>query len=160
MLARMLRGDAALAAALLVVFAGMIGIATGYPRDSRLFPTLVGAAGLAAAALLLLGILAGSVRAPPRDEDGDGLGALPLWQAMLVPPVFGLVLWLLGFWVAAALAAFLVPAMMGVRSLRRRIALALGTVAMLYLLFPLTLDIPLPRGEVMDRVFAVPDDED
>lgn len=155
------RGDAWMTVALLVILAVMVGEATRYPRDSRLFPMLVGSVGVAAAMLLLLRMATGQVRQPARDEEeGAGIGAAPLWVALLAPPLFGVVTWLFGFLAAAALAAFFAPAFMGERRLLRRVALALGTVAALHLLFPVTLNVPLPRGEIMDRLFAVPDDED
>lgn len=162
MLARLRRSDAALAVVLLALFAAMLLEASGYPYDSRLFPSLIGVVGLLAAALLLLRMATGAVRQPAHDEDeeGGGIGAAPLWVALLAPPVFGLAMWLLGFWAAAGLAAFFGPAVMGERSLRRRAALALGTVVALYVLFPLTLNVPLPRGEIMERFFQVPDDEE
>jgi putative tricarboxylic transport membrane protein len=159
MLDRLRRSDAALAGALLVLFAGMLAEGARYPYDSRLLPTIVGVVGMAAAALLLLRMAVGAVRRAEKEEEGGGIGATPVWVAMLVPPVFGLVMWLFGFAVAAALAAFFVPGLMGERRLLRRLVLALGTVAALHLLFPVILNVPLPRGEIMDRIFEVPDDE-
>ena len=162
MLGLLRRGDTLMTAALLVAFAVMVGEAMRYPRDSRLFPIMVGTLGAAAALLLLLRILRGLV-SPPGGEDVEEEGfvpAAPLWAALVAAPAFGLVMYVLGFWAATALCAFFGPAVMGYRDLRRRIALTLGTLAALALLFPLVLNLPLPRGEVMDRFFQVPDDED
>lgn len=36
----------------------------------------------------------------------------------------------------------------------------LGTLAALAVMFPLVLDLPPPRGELVDLVFKLPDDED
>lgn len=153
------RGDAALTVALLVLFAGMLGEAQRYPRDSRLFPTIVAAAGVAIALLLLVNFARGRVRIPRGEEEG-GEGAAPVWAAVLAPIAFGAVMWFLGFWIAAALACFLMPAAMGYRSLMRRTLLALGTLVVLYGLFPLALDLPMPRGVLIDSLFEVPDDDD
>ena len=49
---------------------------------------------------------------------------------------------------------------MGYRDIRRRLALALGTLGVLYVLFPLVLNLPLPRGEIMERLFATPIEEE
>jgi hypothetical protein len=139
----------------------MIGEATRYPRDSRLFPLIVGGIGLVLALLLLARIAMGQVRAPSKEDAEEGEApAAPLWAALLAAPAFGLVMYALGFWVATALCCFFGPAVMGYRGLRTRIALTLGTLAALALLFPLLLNLPLPRGEVMDRFYQVPDDED
>ncbi len=156
------RGDAWMTAALLLVFAVMVGEATRYPRDSRLFPVLIGAIGVLMAGLLLLRMLRGEVR-PPAGEDVEEEGfvpAAPLWAALLASPFYALVLWLAGAWVATALCAFFGPAVMGYRSLRARIGLTLGTLLALAVLFPVILNLPLPRGEIMDRWYQVPDDED
>lgn len=157
---RLRRGDLLLTAALLGLFAFMLGEAARYPRDSRLFPTIIGVVGLVAAALLLLRILMGAVSPPPRDEEEGGPGAAPLWAALLGAPVFGLLMWVAGFWVATAFVAFFGPATMGYRDIRRRLALALGTLGVLYVLFPLVLNLPLPRGEIMERLFATPIEEE
>ncbi len=153
------RGDTAFTAALLVLFAVMLGVAQRYPRDSRLFPMLVAGLGVAIALLLLFRLARGEVRAPRGEEEG-GDGAAPVWAAVAAPIVFGFVMWLAGFWVASALACFVMPATMGYRDLRHRAALALGTLAVLYLLFPVALDLPMPRGMLLDRFYEVPDDED
>jgi hypothetical protein len=159
-MARLLRrGDVVMTAALLVVFAIMVGEASGYPRDSRLFPVLVGTIGLAVAALLLFRILRGQV--PPGGEADEGApDAAPLAAALLAPPLFGVGIWLIGFWASTALVAFFGPAFMGYRSIWRRALLAAGTVAMLAVLFPVVLDLPLPQGLAIDYLFPIPDDED
>jgi len=153
------RGDALFAGVLLLLFAVMLGVAQRYPRDSRLFPAIVAGLGVLIAGMLLLKLARGRV-ATPRGEEEGGEGAAPVWVSVLAPIGFGLVMWLVGFWVATALVCFLIPATMGYRDLRHRLALALGTLTVLYLLFPVALDLPMPRGVLMDRFFEVPDDED
>jgi hypothetical protein len=156
------RGDAAMTAALLMVFAVMVGEASRYPRDSRLFPVMVGIAGLALAALLLLRMAQGAVAKPSGEdvEEADFVPAAPLWAAVLAAPLFGLVMWVVGFWAATVICTFFGPAVMGYRRLRVRIGLTIGTLAVMVVLFPVMLNLPMPRGEIMDRMFQVPDDED
>ncbi len=156
------RGDTVMTAALLVVFAIMVGEASRYPRDSRLFPTIIGAVGAALALLLLLRILRGAAAKPSGDdvEDADFVPAAPLWAAIAAAPLFGLVMWVAGFWAASVLCTFFGPAVMGYRGLRTRIGLTLGTLALMVVLFPVILNLPMPRGEIMDRLFQVADDED
>jgi hypothetical protein len=156
------RGDALMAAGLLVVFAIMLGEATRYPLDSRMFPMLIGGVGLAVAVLLLARILRRPADAPAGEDAGEASAthAAPLWAALLAAPAFGLVMYGLGFWAATALCTFFGPAVMGYRGVLRRALLTLGTLAVLAVLFPVVLDVPLPRGELVDIVFKVPDDED
>ena len=159
-MARLLRrGDVVMTAVLLVVFAVMVGEASRYPRDSRLFPVLIGSIGLAVAALLLFRMLRGQV-APGGEPDEGAPDAASLPAALLAAPLFGLGVWLIGFWAAAALVTFFGPAMMGYRSLWRRAVLAAATVALLAVLFPVVLNLPLPQGLAIEYLFPIPDDED
>jgi len=158
------RAETQTAAALVVVFAIVIGEATRYPRDSRLFPMIVGAAGILMSLLLLVRLLRRPDPVGPVDatdeEAGEPAGhRTPLWIALAASPLFGLVMWLAGFWVATALTVFLGPWVMGYRNLRRRILLTVGTVLVLWLLFPVLLKVPLPAGEIADRFFYVDDDD-
>lgn len=159
-MARLLRrGDVVMTAALLAVFAVMVGEASRYPRDSRLFPMLIGSIGLLVAGLLLFRMLRGQVEASGEpDEGAPDAASLPV--ALLAAPLYGFGIWLVGFWIASALVTFFGPAMMGYRSLWRRAMLAAGTVALLAVLFPVVLNLPLPQGLAIEYLFPIPDDED
>lgn len=159
-MARLLRrGDVVMTAVLLAVFAVMVGEASRYPRDSRLFPMLIGSIGLLVAGLLLFRMLRGQVPASGEpDEGAPGAASLP--AALLAAPLFGLGVWLVGFWIASALVTFFGPAMMGYRSLWRRALLAACTVGLLAVLFPVVLNLPLPQGLAIEYLFPIPDDED
>ena len=159
-MARLLRrGDVVMTAALLAVFAVMVGEASRYPRDSRLFPMLIGSIGLLVAGLLLFRMLRGQVEASGEpDEGASDAASLPV--ALLAAPLYGFGIWLVGFWIASALVTFFGPAMMGYRSLWRRAMLAAGTVALLAVLFPVVLNLPLPQGLAIEYLFPIPDDED
>ncbi|MCC7425510.1 MAG: tripartite tricarboxylate transporter TctB family protein [Alphaproteobacteria bacterium] len=151
---------------LMAMFLIVLVEAARYPRDARLFPTVIGAAGLAMAALHLVrsltGRLAGAGRGAGAEEGEDVAGAsppTPLWIAVAAAPTFGIVMWLFGFWIATGLVVFLGPWVMGYRNLARRVLLTVGTLAVLAFMFPYLLNVPLPTGLVWDEIFYV-DDED
>jgi hypothetical protein len=149
------REEFALAAGLLVFFIGVVALAIPLPFDARLFPLVIGVAGI----LLMLGILAGEIRrratVVPADvipaNDPAANAAWPRYAtALLSAPVFGLVFWLFGFFVASVAAMLLMPALMGYTD--RRLILIVGgaTVLVLALFFPYLVGVSLPHGIVGD----------
>src|SRR4029453_13714154 len=87
------------------------------PFDARLFPIVIGSAGI----LLTLGIAIEQVhrraaRAASTGDDDDP-AAKADWPryatALLAAPAFGLMFWLVGFILAALAAMLLIPVLMG-----------------------------------------------
>lgn len=151
MAAPAVRAEVALALALAALFGVVIGTALGYPRDARLFPIIIGTGGLVLSLALALAVmirggapLADTAAKPDEARDAHGSGRIVL--AVLASPVFGLLLWLVGFWIATAIAVFAVPWMMGYRNKAMLALLALGTIAVLALTFPYLLKVGLPIG--------------
>jgi hypothetical protein len=150
------REEFAMAAGLLAFFSGIVGLATGLPFDARLFPLVVGVAGI----LLMLGIVAEEIR---RRRDirtaanvvaaGDP-AALASWPryatALLSAPVFGLVFWLFGFFVASLAAMLLMPPLMGYKNRRLMLVVGAATVLALALFFPYLVGVGLPHGVLGD----------
>jgi Tripartite tricarboxylate transporter TctB family len=152
------REELALIAILLVFFVAIVAFAVSLPFDARLFPLIIGGAGI----LLSLGVAVEALRPrPPGDVSAadagageDDAAARVGWPryltALFAAPVFGLVFWLFGFVVAALAAMLLMPPLMGYADRKRLIITALITVVVLALVAPRLLNVDLPHGLVGD----------
>jgi hypothetical protein len=148
------REEFALTAILLLFFVGIVALSYHIPFDARLFPLVIGSAGI----LLTLAIAIEQVRRRrARDaailEDEDP-AAKADWSryatALLAAPAFGLVFWLMGFVVASLAAMVLIPVLMGYANRRQLVVTALLTVAILALIGPYLLNVDLPHGLIGD----------
>ncbi|MBM3487857.1 MAG: hypothetical protein FJX67_14695 [Alphaproteobacteria bacterium] len=153
MVARGARAEVTIALGLAAVFAVVVGTALGYPRDARLFPVIIGTGGLVLSlALAILALMGRNVAAagttPDMASEEAGAGPARFALAVLAAPVFGLLLWLVGFWIATAVAVYAIPWLMGYRHRLKLLLLALGTIAAHVVTFPLLLKVPLPVGEL------------
>src|SRR6478752_2880633 len=125
------REEFSLIAILLAFFIGIVVLSYHIPFDARLFPLVIGSAGI----LLTLAIAVEQVRRRrARDAatvDDDDPAAKADWPryvtALFAAPAFGLMFWLVGFVVASLL-----------------------TVAILALIGPYLLNVDLPHGLVGD----------
>jgi Tripartite tricarboxylate transporter TctB family len=157
------REEFALIVLLLVFFVAIVAFAVSLPFDARLFPLIIGGAGI----LLSLGVAiearqwrrAGDASAADASAGEDDAAVRAGWPryltALFAAPVFGLVFWLLGFVVAALAAMLLVPPLMGYADRKRLIIIALITVAVLALVAPRLLNVDLPHGVVGDWLIEV-----
>ena len=142
--------ELALIALLLAFFAGIVLLASGIPFDARLFPLVVGSAGI----LLMLAVAvaqwrrrqAGAIDAVEESDVGTGR----LVVALCAAPVFGLLFWLAGFVAASLVAMLALPPLLGYRDRKRLLPLAIVTVALLALIGPYLLKVDLPYGLVGD----------
>jgi hypothetical protein len=147
------REELSLIALLLLFFVAIVGLSFQSPFDARLFPLVIGGAGI----ILMLVIAGAQLRrrrdpAPaPVDGDGTAKAGWPRFAtALLSAPIFGIAFWLFGF-VAAALAAMLVmPALMGYRDHKRLAAIAVITVAVLGFAAPRLLNVSPPPGLLVE----------
>src|SRR5262245_1851997 len=162
--AREYRGEElALIAILLVFFVAIVAFAVSLPFDARLFPLVIGSAGI----LLSLGVAvealhrrrAGDASAADASAGEGDAAARAGWPryltALFAAPMFGLMFWLFGFFVAALAAMLLMPPLMGYADHRRLIITALVTVAVLALVAPRLLNVDLPHGVVGDWLIDV-----
>jgi Tripartite tricarboxylate transporter TctB family len=148
------REEFSLIAILLLFFVGIVALSYHLPFDARLFPMVIGSAGI----LLTLGIAIEQVRRHgARDAstvDDDDPAAKADWPryatALLAAPAFGMMFWLVGFIIAALAAMLLIPVLMGYANRRQLVVTALLTVAILALIGPYLLNVDLPHGIVGD----------
>jgi hypothetical protein len=123
------------------------------PFDARLFPIVIGSAGI----LLAFGIGMEQLRRHRsgeaelgNDDPATKVGWARFATALFSAPVFGLLLWLLGFVVASLAAMLLLPILMGYRDRRRLLVITAITVAVLAVVAPYLLNVDLPHGLVGD----------
>jgi hypothetical protein len=147
------REEFALIAVLLIFFSGIIAFAVRLPFDARLFPMVVGITGI----VLTLAIAFQELRRPAGHADAvspDDPAANATWlrfaTALLSAPVFGIVFWLFGFFVASLTAMLVMPTLMGYSDRRRLLIVGLVTVGFLALFFPYLVGVNLPHGVVGD----------
>ena len=148
------REEFSLIAVLLLFFIGIVAFSYHTPFDARLFPLVIGTAGI----LLTLGIAVEQVRRRRADDapvsDADDAASNANWRryatALLSAPVFGLLFWLFGFVVAALAAMLIMPPLMGYTDRRQLVITALVTVAIVAFLAPYLLNVDLPHGLVGD----------
>ena len=153
------REEFALSALLLIFFVGIVGFSYNTPFDARLFPVIVGVAGI----VLTLLIAVAQVRLRRIDASAgvaeDDPAARADWPrfatALLSAPAFGVAFWLFGFVIAALVAMLLMPPLMGYADRRRLIITALVTVVVLALVAPRLLNVDLPHGVVGDWLIDV-----
>jgi hypothetical protein len=148
------REEFSLIAILLSFFVAIVALSYHVPFDARLFPIVIGSAGI----LLTAGLAVEELRARGADaapvvgeDDATAEVDWPRYAtALLSAPAFGLLFWLFGFIVASLAAMLLMPMLMGYANRRRLIATALLTVAILALIGPYLLNVDLPHGIVGD----------
>jgi hypothetical protein len=123
-----------------LVFAIQFVLAMSYPADPRLFPLIVAAIGVG---LAVATQIRGREKKPPKTPEPIAPRRLAL--ALIVPPLYGIVLWALGFWVATILA---IPALSLLLGYRRYFLILLVTAGMTLavgLLFPVVnITVPQP----------------
>jgi hypothetical protein len=145
-----------LVAFLFLIFVGVIAFALRLPFDARLFPLVIGTAGVLLCALLAIAsyrnwrLPQAAADAVPKDDPANQVGWPRYALALLAAPVFGLLLWLTGFFVAALAVMIAIPRLMGMRNWVTIGVVAIGTVAALALIFPYLLGVNLPHGIVGD----------
>ena len=156
------REELALIAILLVFFVAIVAFAVSLPFDARLFPLIIGSAGI----LLSLGVALEALRRragdasaadpSPGEDDAAARAGWPRYlTALFAAPVFGLIFWLFGFVIAALVAMLLMPPLMGYADRKRLIITALVTVVVLALVAPRLLNVDLPHGVVGDWLIDV-----
>jgi len=151
------REEFALIAVLLILFGLIVFFAIPLPFDAKLFPLIVGVAGIAlCAAIAVEELRRRQTRAPDDLVAEDDPAANATWPrfatALLSAPMFGVVFWLFGFFVASLAAMFVMPPLMGYSNRRMMIVVGLATVAVLAVFFPYLVGVNLPHGVIGDWI--------
>lgn len=149
------REEFTLVAVFLILFGAVIGFGAGLPFDARLFPLIIGAVGIVLCLLIGWEDLRRRRATAPADVVSENdPAANATWPrfatALLSAPVFGLVFWLFGFFVASLAAMFVMPPLMGYTNRRMIVVVGLATVAVLAAFFPYLVGVSLPHGVVGD----------
>jgi hypothetical protein len=147
------REQYSLIAVLLLLFCGIIVFAWKLPFDARLFPMVIGATGILLVGLITyqeLRRLRGHTDAVSADDPAANSTWPRFTAALLSAPVFGLVFWLFGFFVASLAAMLVMPPLMGYSDRRRLLTVGIATVAFLAVFFPYLVGVNLPHGIVGD----------
>ena len=149
------REEFSLIALLLLFFIAIVAFGYSLPFDARLFPLIIGCAGI----VLTLAVALDQVRRHRAGNaevvvDGSDPAARASWAryatALLSAPAFGLLFWLFGFIIASFAAMLLIPTLMGYANRRRLLVTAVITVAVLAIIAPYLLNVELPQGVVGD----------
>ena len=142
-----------LIALLLLFFIAIVAFGYSLPFDARLFPLIIGCAGIALTLAVALEQMRRR-RAGAAVVDADDPATRADWPryatALLSAPAFGLLFWLFGFIIASFAAMLLIPTLMGYANRRRLLVTAVITVAVLAVIGPYLLNVELPQGVVGD----------
>src|SRR5436190_13994630 len=130
------REECLLIALLFAFFAAVLVFARDLPFDARLFPSVIGTAGI----VLVAGIAIEQLRQrmlmpmPSEAEDAAANADWPRFAtALFSAPLFGVLFWLCGFVLASLAAMLLIPLLMGYHKRRHLLVIAFVTVAVLAL---------------------------
>jgi hypothetical protein len=144
--------------ALLLVFLTVVLVGSSYPSEARLFPTMVGIAGMAMAiaVFVLHGREAALESAPaaeelsvaPPETAGPTRGRVLL--AVAAAPVYALLVWVVGFYVASLVALIVLPQCLDYRRVGILVVIAVAAVALIALVFSWGMEMALPNGLVGD----------
>lgn len=141
----------AFAAALMAILAYVAAAGLGARGLAGLFPAIVGTVGAIVALVNLVQVARGTDPRPPEELP---TGAEGRWLAMLsfgVPVAYAVLLWALGFWVASAVTMLSLPLLLGYRRKLIVLAVCVGTLVAVELVFVRTFDMQLPRGVLVER---------
>jgi Tripartite tricarboxylate transporter TctB family len=137
---------------LAAVFAVVVVVGRGYPPDARLFPTIVATIGLLLCAIFLGASALSPAYASRNIADmeaisGDGRA---FRVACIAPFVYSVGIYVLGFYLSTLAAMLVMPPLLGYRDWKRLVAIAVGVVVLLHLVFVVAVEIELPNGLLGD----------
>ncbi|MEO5740368.1 MAG: tripartite tricarboxylate transporter TctB family protein [Vicinamibacterales bacterium] len=144
------RADAALAFGLGAFFLFQLIASLRYPADAALFPRIVGTVGLIFAVAVGVAALRGRTVSHFRT---DVLERRIAWLAIAAPIVYGIALWLLGYWIASIGTLIAFPLLIGFdRPLLVTITAVLTAAVFAVLLS--YMQVRLPLGIVLNKLLA------
>lgn len=149
-------GSALVSAAALAGFVLIFIAAGNFGTGAQLFPRLLAAVGGISAACVLirscLRVLAERRRPDPRSAAGGSVH----WQDVIIsyvgPPVYALMLYVLGFWIASVLGLTGLLLLLGERRPGMVVAITAGTLLAIYLMFEFSFGIRMPSGALLEML--------
>ena len=142
--------DAALSAVLAGVFLYQFVAALSYPPEPRLFPFYVCGIGFLLSLAILVAAVTPRLAHPAKSEPAP---PRTLALAISSPIVYGIGLWLFGYWIASLAAVLAFPLLLGYRRIPTLIATTVVLIVGFGLILPL-LSIHLPQGRAIALVLG------
>lgn len=144
-------GRILVSAIMLVIFAGMVAMATAYPADGRFLPFVIGIPGTALCVVQLALDIVAARQDPRRRPTADQRRALRIAGILFAWLVlFMLLVLLLGFLYATPLALFAFLYLQQRESLALSLSLSAGGAVGTWLMFDIMLRLPLHNGFLIE----------
>jgi hypothetical protein len=146
-------GSALVSAAALAGFLLIFIEAANFGSGAQVFPRLLGVVGGISAAVVLaqscLRVLAERRRSDARSARGRTLNWHDVVISYVGPPLYAILLYLLGFWIASILGLAGLLLLLGERRLWMVAAITAGTLLAIYLMFEFSFGIQMPRSMLL-----------
>jgi tripartite tricarboxylate transporter TctB family protein len=124
-----------------------------FGAGARLFPRLLGIVGGLSAAVVLvqscLRVIAERRRPDPRRAGDPSLKWHDIVISYVGPPIYAVMLYALGFWIASIVGLAGLLILLGERRPRVVLALTAGTLLAIYLMFEFSFGIQMPKGVLL-----------
>jgi hypothetical protein len=149
-------GSALLSALGFLAFA-LVFMETGnFSPEARPFPRLIAVVGMFGAAIALTQSCRAALAVRRAERVMSGSEAGPAWRDIVVsyagPPIYGVMLFVLGFWIASLVFLTGLLAVLGERRPVVIAAIAAGTLGAIYGVFELAFGIRLPGSMLMQAL--------
>jgi hypothetical protein len=145
--------SALVSAAALAGFVLIFIEAANFGTGASLFPRLLGVVGGISAAVVLvqscLRVLAERRRSEPRSAGGRALNWHDVVISYVGPPLYAILLYLLGFWIASILGLAGLLILLGERRPWMVGTITAGTLIAIYLMFEFSFGIQMPKGVLL-----------
>jgi hypothetical protein len=145
------RSEALTIGGLILLFLGVLAGALQLRPEPGLFPRIIGVGGLIVMAVVAWRFLCGQSDIAADDE----LLSNPPDKrafALISPLIYGALFYVFGFYVSAGVAMAAIPWLLGYRRPWFLLALCVGTIGSMALMYSYLLDVPIPNGLVGDWI--------
>jgi len=143
-------GSAFVSAAALAGFLVIFIAAGNFGIGARLFPRLLAIVGGLSAAVVLIQSCLHVLAVRRRSQAPLGVGASLNWHDIVIsyvgPPVYAVMLYVLGFWIASTVCLAGLLMLLGERRPTMLIAITASTLLAIYLMFEFSFGIRMPEG--------------
>ena len=146
-------GTAVFAAAFFMIFAGVFFGASEFSAEAALFPRLVSIVAMTSAAIVCVQSAQKALAARLNPANIGAESAALSWSDIAIsyagPPLYCLLMALLGFWIASAIFLGGLLVLLGTRRVLVVLAIIVGTLSSVYIAFDLVFGIELPGGMLL-----------